>query len=149
MANATNDQDGFSIQVPAYLKISKIVAYAMYIWVFLGIILLGLRTFLLAFSANSSTPFVEFVYRTSSDYLEPFRGIFPPKSVGETGYLDVAALFAMIIYLLLAWAFSSLVQYVQAKIDESKQAQKEAYVRNLQTQAARTRTTATQTRRSV
>lgn len=111
------------IQSPPYLTVSKVIAWAMYAWVFLGIILLAIRVFLLAFSANAATPFVSFIYRTSSDYLAPFRGIFPPKSIGETGYLDVAALFAIIIYLLVAWGFSSLIAYIQRKIDEDKKQQ--------------------------
>lgn len=102
---------------PAYLTVSKVLAWVMYAWAFFGIILLSLRVFLLAFSANSTTPFVQFIYRTSGDYLEPFRGIFPVKPVGETGYLDVAAIFAIIMYLLFAWGFSALVAYVQGKID--------------------------------
>lgn len=105
------------IKVPGYLKISKILGYIMYAWVFFGIIVLGLRVFLLAFSANAATPFVEFIYRTSADYLEPFRGIFPSKSIGETGYLDIAAIFAMIIYLLIGWGFSAFINYIQSKID--------------------------------
>lgn len=102
---------------PAYLTISKILAWVMYAWAFVGIIFLSLRVFLLAFSANPTTPFVRFIYNTSADYLQPFRGIFPPRSVGETGYLDVAAIFAIIIYLLFAWGFSALVAYVQSRID--------------------------------
>lgn len=102
-------------KLPAYYKIGKIIAYAMYLWVIFGIIMLGLRVFLLAFSANSSTPFVNFIYTTSQSFLNPFRGIFPPKSVGETGYLDVAALFAIIIYALLGWGFKALIDFVQAK----------------------------------
>jgi len=105
------------IKVPGYLKFSKILGYVMYAWVFFGIIVLGLRVFLLAFSANATTPFVEFIYRTSADYLEPFRGIFPSKSISETGYLDVAAIFAMIIYLLVGWGFSAFINYIQSKID--------------------------------
>ena len=79
--------------------------------------LLGLRVFLLAFSANAATPFVDFIYRTSADYLAPFRGIFPARSIGETGYLDVAAIFAIIIYLLVAWGFRALITYVSHKIE--------------------------------
>lgn len=114
MARVANDTT-----VPSYLRVSKVLVWVMYAWTFLGVILLSLRAFLLLFSANAATPFVEFVYRTSADYLQPFRGIFPPKSVGETGYLDVAALFAIIIYLLVAWGFSSLLSHVQQKIDAS------------------------------
>lgn len=111
------------IVIPGYLRVSKIVAYIMYAWVLIGVVTLGLRIFLLAFSANPTTPFVEFIYRTSSDYLNPFRGIFEPKSIGETGYFDVAAMFAIIIYLLVMWAFSALIGYIQFKIDVSRKEQ--------------------------
>jgi uncharacterized protein YggT (Ycf19 family) len=108
------------VQVPAFLRISKVIAYILYVWVIIGVISLVLRVFLLLFSANPTTPFVEFIYRVSADYLAPFRGIFPPRPVSETGYLDVAALFAVIVYLFVMWGFSALVQYIQFKIDESK-----------------------------
>lgn len=106
-----------NIKIPNYLRISRILAYIMYAWVILGMLVIVLRVFLLAFSANLSAPFAKFIYHTSNDYLEPFRGIFPPRHIGETGYLDVAALFAIIIYLFVAWLFSSLVIYIQNKID--------------------------------
>lgn len=103
-------------EVPTYLNIGKILTYAMYALTIFAEILLAFRIFLLAFSANTSTPFVKFVYDTSADFLDPFRGIFPPRSVGETGYLDVAALFAMIVYGLMAWGFSALIGYINHKI---------------------------------
>ena len=106
--------------VPSYLKVSKVITYVMYIWIVFGIIVLGLRVFLLALSASPTASFVEFVYNTSASFLEPFRGIWPPKAINETGYLDVAAIFAMIVYALLAWALSELISYVQSKIDLRK-----------------------------
>lgn len=112
------------IEVPGYLKVSKVIVYAIYFWVIFGVIVLGLRVFLLAFSASEISGFVQFIYNTSADYLQPFRGIFPAKAVGTTGYLDVAALFAMIMYLLLGWGLSSLIQYVQSKIDDVKAAER-------------------------
>lgn len=117
---ATENQQ---VQIPGYLRISKVIAYILYAWVLIGVITLTLRVFLLAFSANASTPFVEFIYKTSADYLNPFRGIFPSKPVGETGYFDVAAMFAIIIYLFVMWGFSSLISYVQYKIDLSRKEQ--------------------------
>jgi uncharacterized protein YggT (Ycf19 family) len=110
-------EDNIKSQVPPYLIVGKVITYAMYIWVIFGIIILGIRVFLLAFSANAGTPFVNFIYNTSASFLEPFRGIFPPKSVGTTGYLDVAALFAMIMYGLIGWGFAALIHYIQSKID--------------------------------
>ncbi len=123
---ATQDQQ---IHIPGYLRISKIIAYIMYIWVLIGVISLTLRVFLLAFSANPNTPFVEFIYKTSADYLNPFRGIFPSKAVGETGYFDVASMFAIIIYLFIMWGFSALIHYLQYKIDLSrKEQEKQIYL---------------------
>lgn len=113
------------VVVPGYLRASRLIAYVLYAWTTIGVVLLGLRVFLLAFSANTATPFVEFVYRTSADYLVPFRGIFPPKSFGETGYFDVAALFAIVIYLLVSWVIGELVRYIQYKIDTTTAEQKE------------------------
>ncbi len=128
------------IKVPGYLTISKIIAYIMYAWVFFGTIILGLRVFLLAFSANASTPFVDFVYRTSADYLAPFRGIFPAKTVGETGYLDIAAIFAIIIYLLIGWGFATIIHYIQAKIDVFQENEKQRLIVQ-QKSAVRSKTT--------
>lgn len=102
---------------PVRMRISKVASYALYVWVIVGLISLGTRVFLLLFSANREAPFVDFVYRLSADYLAPFRGIFPPHGVGDTGYLDVAALFAIFIYLIVMWLVSSLITYVQDKID--------------------------------
>lgn len=133
------------IHIPTYLKAGKIVGYAMYIWVVFGIIVLGLRVFLLAFSANPDTAFVQFIYNTSDTFLQPFRGIFPPKQVGSTGYLDVASLFAMIIYGLIGWGFSSLTSYFQDKIDLYKKAAREQILRQ---SAQPQRQTATTTRQS-
>lgn len=113
------------IQVPGYLKFSKIIVWLLYFWVMFGVIMLVLRVFLLAFSANMSAGFSRFVARTSDDYLEPFRGIFTGREVGETGYFDVSAVFAIIVYLFIAWGFHSLIDYLQGKVDESKRQQKE------------------------
>lgn len=116
--------NGNEIVIPGYLKISKIITWLLYFWVIFGVIVLLLRVFLLAFSANMTAGFAHFIMETSSDYLEPFRGLFVGKSVGETGYLDVSAVFAIIVYLFVAWGFHSLVNYVQNKIDISEAEQK-------------------------
>ena len=108
--------DPKSIKVPGYLTIGKIIGYAMYIWVLYGIVILGISVFLQAFSANPTTPFVKWIYNASATFMQPFRGIFPPRQVSETGYIDSAAIFAMIIYGFIAWGFSALIDYVETKI---------------------------------
>jgi len=107
------------IVIPSYLKFSKVIVWILYFWVMIGVISLSLRVFLLAFSASPAAGFVDFVYSVSNDYLQPFRGIWPPRPVSETGYLDIAAIFAIIVYLFIAWGFRSLIDYVQSKIDKS------------------------------
>jgi uncharacterized protein YggT (Ycf19 family) len=117
MARAKNNDE---IIIPTNLKFSKVIVWIMYIWVLIGVIALSMRVFLLAFSANTSAGFTEFVMKVSADYLEPFRGIFPTAEVGETGYLDISAIFAIIVYLFILWGFRSLIDYVQNKIDLDK-----------------------------
>ena len=118
---------GTDIQLPAYLRFSKVIAWLMYVWVLIGIISLTLRSLLLMLSANLEVGFSRFVLNVSDDYLKPFRGIFPPKPVGTTGYLDVSALFAIIVYLFVAWGFSALIVYVQGKIDTQTEEQKKLH----------------------
>lgn len=112
--------------VPGYLNVGKITSYAMYALTIFAEIVLGLRVFLLATSANPDTPFVKFIYNTSSDFLNPFRAIFPPHPVGQTGYLDVSSLFAMIIYGFIAWGFSALINYLNFKISQYDITEKDA-----------------------
>lgn len=120
MANAAESKQ---VQVPSYLKISKVILAVFYFYIMLGIVSLTLRIFLLLFSANSSAGFYKLVMNASSDYLQPFRGIFPPKTLSGGGYFDVSSLFAIVVYLFIIWGVRSLVDYVQNKIDITKATQ--------------------------
>jgi uncharacterized protein YggT (Ycf19 family) len=113
------------IKTPASLRFSKVIVWVMYVWVLIGVISLSIRVFLLATSANTATGFANFIMNVSRDYLEPFRGIFPGKDVGTTGYLDVSAIFAIIVYLFVLWGFRSLIDYVQNKIDVNNAIQRD------------------------
>jgi uncharacterized protein YggT (Ycf19 family) len=108
------------VVVSTGLKFSKVIVWLLYAWVLIGVISLSLRVFLLAASANTATGFANFVMQVSSDYLEPFRGIFAGRELGETGYLDVSSIFAIIVYLFILWGVKSLIEYVQNKIDLDK-----------------------------
>lgn len=117
---AKNKDGEDEVVISGYLKFSKVIVWVMYIWVMIGVVALSLRVFFLAFSADTSVGFANFIMQLSADYLHPFRSIFPAKEVGETGYLDVSAIFAIIVYLFIAWGFHSLIDYVQKKIDASR-----------------------------
>lgn len=110
--------DTVPLKIPGYLRASKIIGWLLYAWIIFGTIMLAFRVFLAATNANPNAGFYEFIYRTSSDFMEPFRGLFSAKPLGDGGYLDVAAIFAIIIYLTLAWLISAFIKYMQAKIDD-------------------------------
>ena len=83
--------------------LGRLVAYLAYAWLVFVDILLSFRVLLLLFGANPNAGFARFVYTTSADAMAPFRGLFPPHSLLTTGYLDVSALFAIIVYTLLVF----------------------------------------------
>ena len=112
MAKSNNEP---SAPMNAALSISKVVVYIMYVVVAFAEIVLLFRVFFLLFSANAGTPFVNFVYETSGQFLAPFRGIFPPHAAELTGgYLDVSALFAAIVYLIILVLVQNLMAYLES-----------------------------------
>lgn len=72
-------------------------------------IFLGLRVILRFFAANPNTPFVDWIYKSSEALLQPFRGVFPTEVIGRNHVIDFSALFAMVVYGLLALALAALV----------------------------------------
>ncbi len=99
-----------------FIKFSRVVTYLVYAYSLVASVFLGIGFVLLLFSANPATPFVDFVYKVAYEFLGPFRGIFPARPVGETGYFSSAALFAIIMYLILAIALHALINYITAKM---------------------------------
>lgn len=79
--------------------------------VFMGLVvaLLGLRVLFRLFDANRTNDFVDWVYRTSGDLMQPFRGIFPNQEIAGGYTLDVNALFAILIYLIIGTVLASLL----------------------------------------
>lgn len=115
------ENDGHKSPAPrnTALSITKIIVYFVYlIAVFIETILL-LRVFFLLFSANPATPFVNFVYTTSTQFMAPFQGIFPSQAIttstNTTGYLDTSALFAAMVYLIIVTIIQSLLAYLDRR----------------------------------
>ncbi len=77
----------------------------------LGIIalFLGLRIIFSLVGANSSAPFVAWVYLVSEGLITPFRGMFPNFAMGNNMYLDVVAVIALIVYSLVGYIIVALV----------------------------------------
>ena len=99
-----------------FIKISRGLSYFVYGYAIVASAFLGVAFFLLLFSANASTPFVEFVYKTSAAFLGPFREIFPVRSISETGYFSPSIIFAIIMYMILALCMNALINYVTLKM---------------------------------
>jgi uncharacterized protein YggT (Ycf19 family) len=99
-----------------FIKTARVLSYIVYAFMVVAVVFLSLGFVLLLFGANPDVGFTEFVYKVANEFLQPFRGIFPSHSVGETGYFSTSALFAIIIYMLVALGINSLISYITAKM---------------------------------
>ena len=104
-----------------FLKTSKVLTYIVYAYMVLAVVFLSLGFILLLFGANQTVPFTEFVYKVAAEFLQPFRGIFPLKEIGEAGYFSASALFAIVVYMLLALAVNTLITYITSKMIKHQQ----------------------------
>lgn len=100
------------------LVLGRMVAYLAYAWLVFVDVLLIFRVFLLAFAANPNAGFARFIYTTTADVMAPFRGLFPPHPVQSTGYLDVSALFAILVYTLLVFVLGAFVDWMSWKLHD-------------------------------
>lgn len=99
----------------SFIKVTRALIYLVYFFAVTAIVFLVLGFFLLLFGANSDTAFVRFVYNIAIEFLQPFRGIFPPKQITETSYFSASALFAIIMYSFFAAALHGLISYITLK----------------------------------
>jgi len=92
--------------------VTRIVAGLINFFLALAEIFLALRVVLRFFAANADNGFVRWVYDSTNVLLEPFRGIFHSAVIGNNHVLDFSALFAMMVYGLIAMAFAALVRWL-------------------------------------
>lgn len=108
---------------PIY-RISRILVVFVYGFAVVSICLLATAFFLRLFDANTSAPFVEWIYRATSRIMQPFRGIFPAIE-GESGSVfDVSLLFAMFMYGLLAIGMHALIDWIDRKMAAARWAER-------------------------
>jgi hypothetical protein len=105
----------------ALLWVGRALAYAVYAYIVVVEIILGLGFVLLLFGANPQASFVDWVYRSMDRAMEPFRGIFTPIDLGERAnqvesVLDTSVLFAMIVYGIIAIAIRALLDWLTGRI---------------------------------
>lgn len=75
-------------------------------------LVIGLRIIFKLFGANSSTPFVVWLYEVSGTLLYPFQGIFPSPVIKGGFVLDMTAIVALLIYALIAYFISELIRFI-------------------------------------
>jgi uncharacterized protein YggT (Ycf19 family) len=92
--------------------VTRLVAGLINFFLSLVEIFLALRFILRFFAANPTNGFVHWIYNSSDALMQPFRGIFPTTVVGQNHVVDFSALFAMVVYGLIALAFAALVAYL-------------------------------------
>jgi YggT family protein len=85
---------------------------AINFFVGLIVVILGLRILFRLFDANPSAGFVQWIYDTSEVLMAPFRGIFPPAAVERGVVLDVSAIFAAIMYVILGLLLLALIAMI-------------------------------------
>jgi uncharacterized protein YggT (Ycf19 family) len=100
---------------PAY-RISRVLILFVYAFAIACIVILAMAFFLQLFNANTTAPFVDWVYRAARRIMQPFRGIFPSVEGEQGSVFDVSMLFAMFMYGLLALAAHGLIDWIDRKI---------------------------------
>lgn len=85
----------------------------VFMWV--AEVLLALRVVLRLFSVDEATSFAKWVYQTSDSLLEPIRWLFPSPATADGAVIDIPALFAMVVYALLALLVVMLVGRLGAR----------------------------------
>jgi uncharacterized protein YggT (Ycf19 family) len=88
-----------------------------WVWYIVGVIdlLLFLRILFHLFGART-VGFAEFLYGITSPLIAPFRGIFANPKI-DSSYFDLAALTAIVVYIILAWIISGLISLATRPAD--------------------------------
>lgn len=99
-------------------RLARALTYLVYAFVVVAMVLLLLGFFLLLFGANPDAPFAEWVYRSVTRVMAPFRGLFEAVPLDGRSGVDVSVLFAMIVYALAALFLQALIDWLTDRIAE-------------------------------
>ena len=67
------------------LRFAKVLVWLVYAYFIVALVILTLAFFLQLFGASTTASFTEWVYRSADRVMEPFRGIFPTREIGDQG----------------------------------------------------------------
>lgn len=76
------------------------------------IVLIAFRFVLMLLGANPVSGFVDFVYDVTDVFVAPFTGMIGTPDFTNGGVLDVASLFAIIVYFFVTWMIIALLGIV-------------------------------------
>lgn len=81
------------------------------IWLLSGILvtLLAFRFVLALLNASRGSAFADFIYNITDVFVAPFVGITGNPSFGQGSIVDMASIFAMVVYPLVAWVIIRLL----------------------------------------
>lgn len=99
-------------------RLARAVTYLVYAFVLVALVILLFGFFLLLFGANPHAPFAEWVYRSLTRVMAPFRGLFEPVPLDGRSVLDASILFAMIVYGLAALLLHTLIEWITDRLAE-------------------------------
>ncbi len=100
-------------------RLARALTYLVYAFVVVAMVLLLLGFFLLLFGANPDAPFAEWVYRSVTRVMAPFRGLFEAVPLDGRSVVDVSILFAMIAYGLVALSLRALLDWLTDRIADA------------------------------
>lgn len=118
----TRNGDSQTASVSQKSKVSKTETTERLIYFFLGLmeVLLVFRLLFKVAAANSSSSFVSWIYGLTNIMILPFNGIFPRSAIPGTGSVfEPATLTAILVYAVLAWGITSLLQTLSGEEQDS------------------------------
>ena len=92
---------------PAERQLGTLYRAKQVVWFLFGtlVTLIGLRFFLLALGANTSSGFGAFLVRITQPFMAPFLPLFNEQQAT----IEFSALVAIVVYLLIAWGITKLL----------------------------------------
>ena len=100
----------------AVARAARALTYLVYAFVVVALVMLLFGFFLLLFGANPDAAFAEWVYRSLTRVMAPFRGLFERVPLDGRSVLDLSILFAMIVYGLAALLLHALIEWLTDRI---------------------------------
>lgn len=106
--------------VPTFLRIGRFVVRALYVIAIAIVVLLMLTFVLRLFGASTDASFTRWVYRNADAAMQPFRGIFPTRTIGEASVLDVSVLVGALVYVVVAIGGDALFHSLSTRLERQQ-----------------------------